>query len=254
VQRALGIVVVLLLAGGVAVAVNRAAPRDDIVHTQPAGPPVTETVIVPAAGQTLVSGTLQSLSADDAVSDPLPMPVTINAAERGAKSHATVEGALVGNARKTIYWDAGTPLPISGAGGALDLGASRVDADVKGVTWQLAGAARTFKPGRYRISSPVAIGTGGLASPSDSGVDFTADSHTVLTTTPGVVIHFDSPALQIEGPGQVRMKGRFTVRTTGGTRTATSVTMGTGPFRIVVKPLPGGADVNATLQGPVATG
>jgi hypothetical protein len=253
VQRALGIAVVLLLAGAIGVAVNRAAPKHDIVHTAPAAPPVTETVIVPAAGQTLVTGTLQSLSADDAVTDALPMPVTINAVERGARSHATVEGALVGAARKTIYWDAGTPLPISSAGGALDLGPAHVDADAKTVTWQLAGAARAFKPGRYRISSPVAVGTGGLATPQDGGVEFTADNHTVLTTTPGVVVHFDSPALQIEGPGQLRMKGRFTVKTASGTKSATSVTMGTGPFRVVLKPDAGGATVTATLQGPVTS-
>jgi hypothetical protein len=252
VQRALGIAVVLLLAAAVGVAVRRAAPKTDIVHTQPAGPPVTETVIVPAAGQTLVSGTLESFSADDAISDALPTPVTINATERGAKSHATVEGALVNGTRKTIYWDAGTPLPIGPAGGALDLGPAHVDADAKGVTWQLAGAPRTFKPGRYNISSPVAITTGGLATPSDNGVQFTADDHTVLTTTTGVVIHFDGPALQVEGPGTVRMKGRFTVKTASGTRTATSVTMGVGPFRVTLAPGPGGASIDAILHGPVS--
>jgi hypothetical protein len=251
VQRALGIAVVLLLAAGVGVAVRRAAPKDNIVHTQPAAPPVTETVIVPAAGQTLVSGTVQSFSADDAVSDPLPTPVTINATERGARSHATVEGAIVGGNRKTIYWDAGTPLPISGDGGALDLGPAHVDADAKGVTWQLAGAPRTFKPGRYNISSPVAITTGGLATPSDSGVQFTADDHTVLTTTTGVVIHFDAPALQVTGPGQLRMKGTFTVKTAAGSHTATTLTMGTGPFQVTLTPGSGGVAVNAILQGPV---
>ncbi|MCU1450089.1 MAG: hypothetical protein JWP02_2259, partial [Acidimicrobiales bacterium] len=178
---------------------------------------------------------------------------TINATERGARSHATVEGAIIGGSRKTVYWDAGTPLPIGPAGGALDLGPAHVDADAKGVTWQLAGAPRTFKPGRYNISSPVAITTGGLATPSDSGVQFTADDHTVLTTTAGVVIHFDTAALLIEGPGQLRMKGRFTVKTARGTTTATSLTMGAGPFRVVLKPDAGGATVTATLQGPVTT-
>ena len=144
-------------------------------------------------------------------------------------------------------------MPISGAGGALDLGPAHLDADAKGVTWQLAGAARAFKPGRYRISPPVAVGTGGLATPQDGGVEFTADNHTVLTTTPGVVVHLDSPSLHIEGPGFVRMKGHFTVKTASGSRTATSVTMGTGPFRPILKPAAGGADVNATLQGPVTS-
>jgi hypothetical protein len=251
VKGLLAVLVVGLLGGGVAAAVVRkTAPENKIIHTQPSAPPVTETVVVPAAGQTLVSGTIQTFSADDAVADPIPMPVTINAVERGAQSNARVEGAIVGASRKTVYWDAGTPLPISGSG-ALDLGPAHVDADAKGVTWTLAGDARAFKPGRYRISSPVAVGTGGLATPSDSGVEFTADDHTVLRTTPGVVLHLDAPTLKVDGPGQLHMTGTFTVRTASGTRTATSITMGSGPFKVALVPGTAGVTVTATLQGPV---
>jgi hypothetical protein len=97
----------------------------------------------------------------------------------------------------------------------------------------------------------VAIGTGGLATPSDNGVEFTADDHTVLTTTSGVVLHLDAPTLKVEGPGHLKLIGRLTVRTTSGTRKATSVTMATGPFRVILKPDAGGVTVTATLQGPV---
>ena len=252
-KRVLAVLVIGLVGGGVAaVVVRNEAPKNDIVHTQPAQPPATEPVVVPAAGQTLVSGTIQTFGADDAVATPIPMPVTINAVERGAQSNARVEGAIIGGARKTVYWDAGTPLPISGAG-ALDLGPAHVDADAKGVTWALAGDARAFKPGRYRISSPVAIGSGGLGTPSDSGVEFTADDHTVLRTTAGVVLHLDAPNLNVEGPGQVHMTGKFTVRTTSGTRTATSIIMGSGPFKVALAPGAGGVTVTATLQGPVTS-
>jgi hypothetical protein len=73
----------------------------------------------------------------------------------------------------------------------------------------------------------------------------------VLTTTPGVVLHLDAPNLQVEGPGKLKLSGRFTVRTTAGTRTATSLTMAMGPFRVTLAPGAGGLTVNAILQGPL---
>jgi len=252
VKGLLAVLIVGLLGGGVAaVVVRKTAPEETITHTSEPPPDTTETVLVPAAGQTLVSGTIQTFSADDAVADPVPTPVTITAVQRGAQSNATIEGAVVGGTRKTIYWYAGQPLPISGADGGIDLGPAHVDADAKGVTWLLAGDARSFKPGRYRVSSSVAIGTGGLATPSDNGVEFTADTRTVLTATPGVVIHLDSPALQVDGPGHLRMTGHFTVRTQSGTRDATSLVMDTGPFRVTLSPAPGGPTISAILQGAV---
>src|SRR5437764_1282587 len=82
-----------------------------------------------------------------------------------------------------------------------DMGPAHVDVGPTGVTWTLAGAARAFIPGKYHVGSPIAIGSGGLATPHDEGTDFTADDHTVLTTTPGVVLHLDSPTLLLDGPG-----------------------------------------------------
>ena len=247
----LAVLVVGLLGGGVAaVAVRKSAPDNTIVHEQTTQPPVTETVIVPPAGQTLVSGTLQSFSADGADAGPIPTPFAINAVERGAVRNATVEGAIINGQRKTIYWYAGQPLPVSGTGGALDLGPAHVDADVHGVTWSLTGTS-SFKPGSYRFGSSVAVGSAGLATPEDNGIAFTADDHTVMTATDGVVIHFDAPALKVDGPGTVRLTGSFTLRTASGTRTATTLTMASGPFRVTLAPGAGGVTVNAILQGPI---
>ena len=244
--------VVGLLGGGIAaVVVRKEAPKNDIVHTPPAAPPVTETVIVPAAGQTVVTGTLQSFSADGAVADLIPTPFTINAVERGAVRHATVEAALINGQRKTIYWDAGQPLPVSGGAG-LDLGPAHVDADAHGVTWFLIGTS-SFKPGHYAFGSSVAVGSTGLPTSSDSGVKFDADDHTVLTATDGVVVHFDSPTLKVDGPGTLRMTGTLTLKTASGTKVATTLTMASGPFKVTLTPAAGGVVVTATLQGPVTS-
>jgi hypothetical protein len=242
--------VVGLLGGGIAAAVIRKdAPDTTITHVQQAPPPVTETVIVPAAGQTLVSGTIQSLSADGADAGTIATPFTINAVERGAQRNATVEGSIIDGKRKTIYWYAGQPLPVSGGSG-LDLGPAHVDADAHGVTWSITGDS-SFKPGHYRFGSSVAVGSAGLATPEDSGVSFDADNHTVLTASEGVVIHFDSPALKVDGPGTLHMTGTFTLRTASGTKTATTLTMASGPFQVTLTPGAGGVTVNAILQGPV---
>ncbi|MBV8982503.1 MAG: hypothetical protein JO086_16495, partial [Acidimicrobiia bacterium] len=108
-----GLLVVLiigLLGGGVVTVVERRdAPDNTIVHEATTVPPVTEVVTVPAAGQTLLTGTLQTLSADNAQADPIQTPFTINAVERGAVRNATVEGAVINGARKTVYWYAGQP-------------------------------------------------------------------------------------------------------------------------------------------------
>ena len=248
----LGVLIVGLLGGGVAAAVIRKeAPDNTIVHEQTTLPPVTEVVTVPAVGQTLLTGTLQSLSADNAQADPIPTPFTINAVERGAVRNATVKQAIVNGKRETIYWYAGQPLPVSG-NGALDLGPAHVDADAHGVTWSVPPAS-VFKPGHYRFGSSVAIGTAGLATPEDNGIDFNADSNTELTATDGVVIHFDSPTLKIDGPGTLQMKGNFTLRTRSGTTTATTLTMANGPFEVTLAPAAGGITVTATLQGAVTS-
>src|SRR5436190_3558289 len=165
-RRLLAVLVVGLLGGGIAaVVVRKDAPDTTITHTQTTAPPATETVIVPAAGQTLVTGTLQTFSADGAAVDLIHTPFTINSVERGAQRNATVEGAIVNGARKTIYWYAGQPLPVSGGSG-LDLGPAHVDADAHGVTWSLTGTSG-FKPGHYRFGSSVAVGSAGLATPQD---------------------------------------------------------------------------------------
>lgn len=247
----LAVLIVGLLGGGVAaVFVRKDAPVNDIIHTAATQPPVTETVIVPAAGQTIVTGTVQSLSADNANADPIPTPFTINAVERGAVRNATVEGALIGGARKTIYWYAGQPLPVSG-GGTLDLGPAHVDVDAHGVTWSLANGPSSFKPGHYRFGSSVAVGSAGLATPYDGGIDFNADDHTVLTATDGVVVHLDSPAVTITGPGTLKVTGALVLRTASGQRTAKSLTMGAGPLQVTLTPGPAGITITATLQGPV---
>ncbi len=243
----------ILLACDLAVVGVRSRPvkvrvRIVTVTTQP---PAGRPAVVPPPGQADVTGEARSLSADGAVADPLPLPLTLSA-ERG-RGTATIENALVNGARTAIVWTSGTPLPITGGDGAtLDLGPAHVDLAPTGATWSLDGAARVFSPGRYRADAAVAVGRGGLATPRD-GVDFTADDKTTLVTRGGVTVHLEPGPVELAGPGKVSTAGTFTVTLNDGTKNATSLTFGPGPFKVTATPEGDHLVVDATLNGPLQT-
>jgi hypothetical protein len=217
-------------------------------------PATTTTKLLPAqpAGQAAVSGTASVVVADDAQSDPVAAPFTIKA-ERGRGS-ATIANAIVSGARATIVWNSGTPLPISGDNGSLDLRPAHVMVDVGGVTWTVDGGPRSFAPGRYHVGAPVAVGRGkGLASPRES-VDFTADATTTLTSTGGATIHLDPTPIELDGPGRVTVNGSFEVKTGSRARSATSLTFGPGAYKLMLAPDQAGLLVDAILNGPLQVG
>src|SRR4051794_4563165 len=74
----------------------------------------------PAAGQAFVKGTITKLTAEGAQGAPLATPFTLAAVERGV-GKATIENALVDGKRTSIAWGGGTPLPITGTDGSLDV-------------------------------------------------------------------------------------------------------------------------------------
>lgn len=216
----------------------KAAPRP----TTPPGP-------VPAPGQAFVTGTVSRLSAEGAQGAPVATPFTITAVERGT-GRATIENALVDGKRTSIAWAGGTPLPITGAEGSIDLEGSRVDVDGAGATWRVDGSPRSLKPGRYRAGASVAVGVGGLATPRDS-VEFTADAMTQVQSTGGVVVKVPPAKLQFTGPGKVAATGQLQVRDARSTTPAGSIQFGDGPYEVSLTPVAGRLEVDAILQGPL---
>lgn len=243
--------IALVLACDVAVVgVNYLADETTLITD---GPQVVTTTLppgpAPAPGQTFVTGSADRVSADDAQSGPLKAPLTVQAVERGV-GRIIIENALVADKRVAISWGGGTPLPITGEGG-IDLGGTHVEVDGTGVTWTIDGGAKALLPGRYRAGAPVAVGSGGLASPRDA-VDFTADARTTLTATGGVVIKLPPQQVEITGPGKVVAGGELRVRSSAAAaRPAKSVDFGPGPFTVTLVPAAGRLEVNAVLQGPV---
>jgi hypothetical protein len=258
-KRLLGTVTILVAAVAIgliiSVAVHHRSPAP-----QPAAGATTTTTggtlapeIVPGPGQTFVTGTITSMSADNAVGPPLKPPFTITIPSRG-QGNADLTGVLVGGRDVEIFWYGGQPLPVTGTGElAIDGGAVTVDGS--GTTWMLDGAPRTVTPGHFNLGAPVAVGSGGLATPHQS-VAFDAGAHSTVSTTGHAQVHLAPAALHLDGPGSVTLHGRFQLQTAAATRTVQAVVFGPGSYSIDLTPAgpsSGGDTIRATLQGPVSS-
>lgn len=216
------------------------------------GTPATTTTVdlgpAPAPGQVFVKGTVDRLTADRAQSPAIATPFTLTAVERGV-GKVTIENALVDGRRTTIAWDGGSPLPVSGDGGSIDLTGAKVDVDASGTNWAVDGG-KALKPGAYRVGATVAVGEGGLAKPRDS-VAFTADSRTVVNGKGGVTLKVPPARQELKGPGKVVGLGQFQVRDQKTRTPAARFEFGEGPYTIVINPVNGKLEIDAVLQGPV---
>lgn len=253
-QRALAYCVALVVSmTAVFVGVTVMAANTTAFDRFKGGTPTTTTTTVdlgpvPAPGQVFVKGTVDRLTAEGAQAPAIATPFTLNAVERGV-GKVTIENALVDGKRTTIAWDGGTPLPITGAGGTIDLAGSRVDVDAAGSTWTVDGA-RALKPGTYRVGAAVAVGVGGLARPRDS-VAFTADSRTILNGKGGVTLKVALARMELTGPGKVVGTGQFQIRDQTSRTPAGRFQFGEGPYTVILNPVNGRLEIDAVLQGPL---
>ena len=245
----------VLSAVAVIVGVRIAADRTSALDRFKGGTPTTTTTVdlgpAPAPGQVFVTGTIDKLTAEGAQGSPsqIAAPFTLTALERGV-GKATIENAMVAGRRTSIVWGGGTPLPITGTGGQLDLGGSKVEVDGSGATWTVDGGARALKAGTYRAGAPVAIGATGVATPRDS-VEFTADARTVISASGGVVVKVPAGRLELTGPGKVVATGQFQVRDQTSRKPATNFQFGEGPYTVTLNPVAGRLEFDAVLQGPL---
>jgi hypothetical protein len=206
--------------------------------------------IVPGTGQTFLTGTVTSLTADYALGPPLSPPFTITIPVRGAGS-ADLTGVSVAGQNVEIYWYGGQPLPVSGTG-QLAIGGGAVTVNASGTTWQLDGAARSLSAGQYHLGAPVAAGSSGIATPYQN-LSFTASSQSTILTTGKAQVHLAPAPLHLTGPGSVTVHGSFQMQTATGTSHVQAVVFGPGSYDITLAPVAGGDTINATLQGPVTS-
>jgi hypothetical protein len=256
-QRVIAYFTALVLSAVVlAVGIRLTADHTSALDRFKGGADATTTTTVdlgpaPAPGQVFVKGTVTGLTAQGAQGGAatLAAPFTLIALQRGV-GKATIENALVDGRRTSIAWGGGTPLPITGAGGSIDLGGSKVDVDGSGAaTWTVDGA-RALKPGTYRVGASVAVGVGGLATPRDA-VSFTADARTILNASNGVVVKVPAARIEITGPGKVTATGNLQVRDQTTRTPAAGFEFGEGPYTVILNPVDGRLELDAVLQGPL---
>ena len=201
--------------------------------------------------QVELTGTVTQVLADNAVSDPLLTPFTIEATERGV-SRAEIVNAVVNKKKTIVHWDGGRPLPLAGSG-RIDLGIANVKVQRDGIAWSLEGAPRQLGPGTYRVGTTVAVGASGIATPRD-GVVFEGSEGTALQVSKGGAFIRQPPRLlhlEAGEKGSVTFAGDLTVRTAKGTGKLANVRFGPGLFDIKLTPQAGGYRIEALLQGPL---
>ena len=218
-----------------------------------AGNTTTFPTLVPAATQVIVTGTITALHVEKGRTK-VPMPLTINTANRGEGAGATIAQVTVDDQPTDIEWDAGTPLNLDGPGGAIVTAACTIDVDPTNTTIDFGLDAHGFAPGTYTVSSPVAIGTGSLAKPADQATFVDTDTGSIVFRGDASA-QFPTISLDVAGSdGKVDIKGDLDVLRPDGSQTKYSaVSLPMGKFTISVLPAGGKLNIHAVLEGDVTT-
>lgn len=191
---------------------------------------------VPGPGQVRVQGTVTVALLTDAVPAPrvVSTPLTVMS-DRGFGNGGQVTGVEIGDETSEIVWDGGRPFELSGAGGiTIDPVTAELVPD--GIRLVLGGATHRFVPGTYRLDTPVAVGTSGVATPRDS-VSFDASDRTLLSAKGDASLLLDPKVShQLRGPGRVHLEGVLELTDAAGTRSTTSLTVDRAAFELTFSP------------------
>ena len=175
-------------------------------------------------------------------------PLTI-VADRGLGNGGELTGVLVEGRPASVVWDGGRPFVLA-SGGALVLDPVVVDLVPEGLRLALAGARHGFTPGTYRLDTPVAVGTTGVAAARDSVTFEAADSSTFEGAGDAALVLGPDRARRLLGPGRLRVEGSFEVTDARGTRAVSTVDGADVAFDLTLTPLEGGGwTVRGTVQG-----
>lgn len=204
----------------------------------------------PPEGQLRVHGTVTAVHLEGAVLDPreVATPLTI-VAERGLGNGGELTGVIVEGRPASVVWDGGRPFVLA-SGGALMLDPVVVDLTPDGLRLGLAGTPHGLAPGTYRLDTPVAVGTVGVAAARDS-VTFEADGSSAFEGRgdAALVLPPAGPR-RLLGPGSVRLEGALELTDAAGTRTRTRLDGVAVAFDLTLTPVEGGGwAITGTLRG-----
>ncbi|MEO7572823.1 MAG: hypothetical protein ABIX10_10330 [Acidimicrobiales bacterium] len=211
-----------------------------------------EPTVARPAGQVQVSGTVTAVHLEGAVIDPhtVATPLTI-VSDRGFGNGGELAGVEVEGTGATVVWDGGRPFMLS-SGGSMILDPVNLDLVTEGLRLALGGSVQAFTPGTYRLDTPVAVGTRGVAAARDS-VTFDANDRSSFATRGDAALFLSPDAPRhLLGPGLVHLEGALEVVAADGSRRATILDAAAAAFDITLSPIPGGGwSITAILQGEV---
>lgn len=216
---------------------------DTTTTTSPASTPV------PAPGQLRVTGIVTALRIEGAVLDPrqVSTPLTISS-NRGFGNGGELTLVEVDGATSSIVWDGGRPFVLS-QGGPLTLDPGVLELTPEGLRLVLGGGVHRLTPGTYRLDTPVAVGTAGIATPRDT-VTFDATAESVFEARGDAALPLGPDrSHHLVGPGRVHLEGTLEATDSTGSRPATAVDLVEGPFDVTLEPTPEGWRITAVLQG-----
>jgi len=203
-------------------------------------------VLRPAAGQVRVNGTITALHLEGALPEPrlVSTPLTL-VSERGFGNGGEVTGVQISGRDSEVVWDGGRPFLLS-SGPGLELDPVEVDLVPEGLRLALGGGIHAFAPGEYRLNTPVAVGSAGIATAQDA-VTFEAGTDALLAASgdTALVLGPTGPH-RLVGPGLVHLEGDLTILDEDGTSRVTSLDLADGVFDLVLTPTPTGWTVSGT--------
>jgi len=206
------------------------------------------TTVVPGPGQVRVRGTVTSLHLEGAVPEPreIALPLTMTA-ERGFGNGGELTDVLVDGRPSTIVWDGGRPFVLA-TGTAFIPDPTVADLVPDGLRLALGGVTHRFAPGTYRLDTPVAVGSSGVATPRDSVTfEATTSSRFEARGNANLVLGREQ-ARRLVGPGRVELAGSLELTDATGTRTTAALTVDRAAFDLTLTPT---ADGGWSIAGVV---
>ncbi|MGQ0433048.1 MAG: hypothetical protein ACT452_11660 [Microthrixaceae bacterium] len=193
--------------------------------------------VVPGHGELRVEGTVTALHLKGALPDPreVALPLTVTA-ERGFGNGGELTAVLVDGRSSTIVWDGGRPFVLA-AGDGLIPDPTVVDLLPNGVRLSLGGVTHRLASGTYRLDTPVAVGTSGVATPRDSVTfEASAESRFEAHGDANLVLGREQ-ARRVIGVGRVELTGSLDLTHRSGTRPTTALTVDRAAFDLTLTPI-----------------
>jgi hypothetical protein len=127
----------------------------------------------------------------------------------------------------------------------------RMDLTPEGVRLNLADGVHSFTPGTYRLDTPVAVGTAGVAGARESVVFQASAASRIEVRGDAALFLALERAQRFLGPGTVHLEGALELTDATGTRSVARLDAAAGGFDLTVTRVQDGWTIEGRIGGPV---